>query len=421
MRTSAAGDRAGAPARPRSTAIGARLARERRTTGVVVCLGVVLVALLGLADARVEDLAHQLNVSSYAVVAGVDIVFAIAGAIVAYHQPRNAVGWLFLGVALFLALSGLAGDYSTLVYRVHRGSTTLGPIAVLAQPSWAPAIVCIALSILLFPDGHLPPGRWRWGLWAFLALAALWLGGAYATATNAIVEHTIRVNPGGDLAIIDTPTGGAAWWGYVQDVFFPALVVCALAWLGRQLVSFRRSSGERRQQLKWLISGVAISVLSGTAGAIGLSSSWLGQIANVITSVGIAAFPVSVGVGILRYRLYEIDRLISRTLSYAILTAALVGTFVGLVALTTDTLALSGRVGVAASTLAAAALLHPLRIRIQRLVDRRFNRARYDAEATVAAFTATLRDAVELDAIRAELLAAVQRAVAPSSASLWIR
>src|ERR1019366_6698825 len=138
MRTSAAGDRAGAPARPRSTAIGARLARERRTTGVVVCLGVVLVALLGLADARVEDLAHQLNVSSYAVVAGVDIVFAIAGAIVAYHQPRNAVGWLFLGVALFLALSGLAGDYSTLVYRVHRGSTTLGPIAVLAQPSCAP-------------------------------------------------------------------------------------------------------------------------------------------------------------------------------------------------------------------------------------------------------------------------------------------
>src|ERR1039457_6016724 len=235
MRTSAAGDRAGAPARPRSTAIGARLARERRTTGVVVCLGVVLVALLGLADARVE---------------GVDIVFAIAGAIVAYHQPRNAVGWLFLGVALFLALSGLAGDYSTLVYRVHRGSTTLGPIAVLAQPSWAPAIVCIALSILLFPDGHLPPGRWRWGLWAFLALAALWLGGGYATATNAIVEHTIRVNPGGDLAIIDNPTGGAAWWGYVQDVFFPALVVCALAWLGRQLVSFSPSGGGGRPPLE---------------------------------------------------------------------------------------------------------------------------------------------------------------------------
>jgi hypothetical protein len=90
---------------------------------------------------------------------------------------------------------------------------------MLLQPSSAPAIVCIAMSILLFPDGRLPPGRWRWGVWAFLALGALWLGGAFAIATNAIVEHTIHVNPGGDLAIIDSPTGGAARWGYVQDVF----------------------------------------------------------------------------------------------------------------------------------------------------------------------------------------------------------
>jgi hypothetical protein len=123
----------------------------------------------------------------------------------------------------------------------------------------------------------------------------------------------------------------------------------------------------------------------------------------------------------MRYRLYEIDRLISRTLSYAILTALLAGTFIGLIALTTDTLALSGRVGVAASTLAAAALFNPLRIRVQRLVDRRFNRARYDADATVAAFSAALRDAVDLDTVRAELLAAVQHAVQPSSASIWIR
>jgi hypothetical protein len=127
------------------------------------------------------------------------------------------------------------------------------------------------------------------------------------------------------------------------------------------------------------------------------------------------------GVAILRYRLYDIDRLISRTLSYALLTGLLVGTFVGVVALTTDALALSGRVGVAASTLIAAALFNPLRVRVQRLVDRRFNRARYDAQATVAAFTARLREAVELDAVRVELLDAVQRAVEPSHASVWIR
>ena len=138
-------------------------------------------------------------------------------------------------------------------------------------------------------------------------------------------------------------------------------------------------------------------------------------------AVGLTALPVAMGVGILRHRLYEIDRLISRTLSYAILTGLLVGTFIGLVALTTNTLAISGRVGVAASTLAAAALFNPLRKRIQHLVDRRFNRARYDAEATVAAFTARLRDAVELDTIRADLLAAVTRAVEPTHASVWIK
>jgi hypothetical protein len=133
------------------------------------------------------------------------------------------------------------------------------------------------------------------------------------------------------------------------------------------------------------------------------------------------ALPISIGVGILKYRLYEIDRLISRTLSYAILTAILAGTFIGLVALTTNTLALSGRVGVAASTLAGAALFNPLRKRTQRLVDRRFNRARYDAEATVAAFSTRLRDAVELDSIRADLLDAVDHAMQPTHVSLWIK
>ncbi len=149
--------------------------------------------------------------------------------------------------------------------------------------------------------------------------------------------------------------------------------------------------------------------------------SFLAHAVNVLVSAGLAAFPISISVGIMKYRLYEIDRLVSRTLSYAILTALLVGTFIGLIALTTNTLALSGRVGVAASTLAAAALFNPLRIRIQHLVDRRFNRARYDADATVAAFSAALRDAVDLDTVRAELLAAVQRAVQPSNASIWIK
>ena len=152
-----------------------------------------------------------------------------------------------------------------------------------------------------------------------------------------------------------------------------------------------------------------------------LWSSAPGVVNAVLFPIALSALPLAMGVGILRYRLYDIDRLVSRTLSYALLTALLVGTFVGLVALTTNTLALSGRVGVAASTLVAAALFSPLRIRLQRVVDRRFNRAHYDAEATVAAFNARLRDAVEIDAIRTDLLDAVTRAVQPTHASVWIK
>ena len=392
------------------------VADATRARALRVAAGVALVAtmLVQFADAPVADLAHQLTVPNYVVTTAVVLAFAAAGAVVAYHQPRNAVGWLLLGAGAFLAVNDLASDYSVLAYRVHHGGAPLGQLAVLVQPSWAPGIVCIAMSILLFPDGRLPPGRWRWGLWAFLALGALWLGGAFSIAINAIAGHAIHLNSGGDLVMIDNPTGGAAWWGYVQDVFFPALALSGVLWLIRQVTVFRWARGEQRQRLKWLISGVAISLPTGIISAVGLDGSWL-------ISAGIAAFPISISVGIMRYRLYEIDRLISRTLSYAILTALLAGTFIGLIALTTDTLAISSRVGVAASTLAAAALFNPLRIRVQRLVDRRFNRARYDADATVAAFSAALRDAVDLDTVRAELLAAVQHAVQPTSASIWIR
>ena len=167
------------------------------------------------------------------------------------------------------------------------------------------------------------------------------------------------------------------------------------------------------------MGGAAICLLTELATI--LWSSAPSVVSNLAFPIGFAVLPLSIGVGILRYRLYEIDRLVSRTLSYLILTGLLVGTFVGLIALTTDTLALSSRVGVAASTLAAAGLFNPLRRRIQRAVDRRFNRARYDAEATVAAFTARLRDAVEIDAIAADLRDAVNRAVAPTHTSVWIK
>jgi hypothetical protein len=191
-----------------------------------------------------------------------------------------------------------------------------------------------------------------------------------------------------------------------------------------QVANWRRSTGELRQQLKCLIVGTAVCVLSIVILASGTASggnSLVEEIWSQVPWVCFSALPIGIGIGILRYRLYEIDRLISRTLSYAILTGLLVGVFVGIVALATDVLPFSSPVAVAASTLAAAALFNPLRRRVQHAVDRRFNRARYDAEAIVAAFTMRLRDAVDLDTVRSELLVAVDGAVQPAHASVWIR
>jgi len=189
-----------------------------------------------------------------------------------------------------------------------------------------------------------------------------------------------------------------------------------------QVLALRRATGDRRAQLKWLISGGAISIIGLFSSFIlGSGSSRFAQDVSDVALAGVMALPVSIGVAILKYRLYEIDRLVSRTVGYAIITALLVGVFVGLIALTTDLLPFSSSVGVAASTLAAAALLQPLRRRVQSAVDRRFNRARYDAEATVAAFTARLRDAVDLAAIEDDLLDTVRLAVQPAHANVWIR
>ncbi len=356
----------------------------------------------------------------------ISIAFAVVGLVVAWHQPRNPVGWLLFGVSFFVTMQSDASAVSVLDYRLHR-NVPLGRLAVLAQPTWAPAIVCAGLAVVLFPDGRLPSPRWRWPLRFFLAVAGLWQLGAFAIAISAILGHRIQVDSGGNVLQNSHPHGDWSWWGYVQDAFFPLLGASWLGWFVWQVPRYRRSTGERRVQLKWLVSGAASFVLSGvftlavaqllsaTSRTVGLASS------KAVVFIGLVTFPICIGVGILRYRLYEIDKLISRTLSYLILTGTLIGVFAGIVLLGTRVLPFSSPVAVAASTLAAAALFNPLRGHVQRLVDRRFNRTRYDAEAIVTAFTLRLRDAVDLETIEAGLLAAVNQAVAPAHASVWLR
>ncbi|HEY3924251.1 MAG TPA: hypothetical protein VGL75_06780 [Acidothermaceae bacterium] len=389
------------------------------TPAMAVAFGVVVLALAVLAIPIARALTHAGSLGPPLVLI---LPFSLVGVIVAYRQPSNALGWILLGAGFFFVVEGDASLYTVLDYRQHGGHLIFGPLAVIVQPSWAPAIVCMVLALLLFPDARLPLGRWRWMLWPFLGVAVLWVLGAFGIAAHAIVSHTVHITTSGDLASLDHPSGDAAWWGIVEDVFFPVILVCGLGSIAKQIISFRRSTGERRLQLKWLLAGGAVFISSGVL-TVGWSNSTTTvlHVIGTLATLGLLALPVCIVIAILKYRLFEIDRIISRTLSYAIVTGLLVGVYVGLIALTTRALPLSSPIGVAASTLAAAALFSPLRRSVQRIVDRRFNRAHYDAVATVAAFSSGLRDEVDLASVQTDLIDVVRRSVQPSHVSVWLR
>jgi hypothetical protein len=285
-------------------------------------------------------------------------------------------------------------------------------------------LVTLPLAILLFPDGRLPSSRWRPVLWGYLPVAACWPVSIYAVTIRAVAAGNIHLNTGGDLQAVDSPAGSSAWLGSVEGIILPVLAVFWLVFVASQVLSWRRASGERRQQLKWLMSGAAVCMaavaFTAVVGTLDTSASPTVQAVIDVATLGIAALPVSIGVAILKYRLYDIDRIISRTLAYAIVTGLLVGVYAGLVLLATEVLKLHSTVAVAAATLAAAALFNPVRRRVQRMVDRRFHRARYDADLMVAGFAARLKDTVDLDSVREDLAGVVHRALEPAHVSVWI-
>ena len=314
--------------------------------------------------------------------------------------------------------------YSVLRYRLGDSGLPLGPLAAFLAPNWIPLIVLLPLPIALFPDGRMPSRRWRATLWAYLGWAVLWLGLLAVWQADGLFFRPIRVDTSGAAVVLSHPPANSVWhWlNVVTIVLLLPYIAVSLAWVGRQVAAYRRATGESRQQLKWLMGGGAVVIVGFSLSILlSLQKAPIWQVVSDAGTLGLATLPISIGVGILKYRLYEIDRLVSRTISYLIITGLLVGVFVGIVVLATDVLPFSSPVAVAASTLAAAALFNPLRLRVQRLVDRRFNRARYDAQAIVESFTAHLREAVDLETVRSELLKTVDGAVQPSHTSLWIR
>jgi hypothetical protein len=336
---------------------------------------------------------------------------AATGAVVAARRPGNPLGWLLLAFFAFGAVP--FSNYVFLDYGLHHGTLPLGRAAVALAVSWPVWLFLIALLLWLFPDGRLPRDRWRRVSVALIAVGAVLSVVASVGNSVAVASRPVPVSASGNPA-----AGASGVWAVAEDVLVLGILASWLVWLIVQVPKYRSAAGERRQQLKWLYSGAVALVVSAVISVQVSGDS--GSYWQVVGTLGLAVLPVCVGVAVLKYGLYAIDRIISRVISYAIITAVLAGLFAGLVLLATQVLPFKGPAAVAAATLAVAALFNPLRRRVQRAVDRRFNRARYDAEIVIAAFTARLRQTVDLDAIQGDLVGAVDTAFQPAHVSVWL-
>jgi hypothetical protein len=337
--------------------------------------------------------------------------FMGVGALTVANRPGNAIGWVFSAIALLAVLGALAEEYAGYAVRTRPDLLPGGVLAGwFSGWAWYPTVVlALVFTPLLFPDGHPPSPAWRLVGWLTVAATTLFVA-------LAAVQPTIELDDG---HMVDNPIGVAGVVDPEDSVLNLVLGLAVVAAVLSLVVRFRRSRGAERLQLKWFTyAGAVLPVLL-------LGDLLPDTLGNVLFAVGIAFLPVAAGIAILRYRLYEIDRLINRTLVYGLLTALLAGVYAGLVLVLGR---LFGELGgqppswaVAGATLAVAALFQPARRRIQAAVDRRFNRRRYDAARTVEAFSARLRDQVDLATLSAELLAVADQTVQPTRASLWLR
>ena len=348
------------------------------------------------------------------------VTYAVAGAVVASRRPANPIGWLLLGIGLLTACRALAGEYA--LYALAGSARPATGVWALWFISWSLPLMfpsgLLTFLLLLFPDGRPLAPRW----WA-----VGWLGAGLAVVyvlCSWLYPGSLGVS---GLPSVSNPTGvrGLTFLnpnGLVGAVVWVAGAVCLLAAAASLFIRYRRSAGEERLQLKWFAYAAVLS-LALLIALLPLSIvTVIGQVLfDVAIVVGIGlALPVAMGIAILRYRLYAIDKIISRTVSYALVTGLVVAVYLGCVALLTRVLPVRGSVGIAVAVLAAAAVFNPLRRRVQAAVDRRFNRARYDAERVVAQFSVQLREQVDLDVLGNDLLGVVNQVLAPAHLALWL-
>jgi hypothetical protein len=348
------------------------------------------------------------------------LAYASVGGLIAARRTGNVVGWLLLGGGLVFAASSLAFEYANHALAGHPGSGGSFALWIADVPSVL-ALVMIPLALLLFPDGRLPDRRWRPVAWLTAAAGACLFVGV-GIAPGRLDSSAGLDNPFG-IAGAGTPTLALQVAGW-------ALTVFGFAAAGRAtIVRLRGSEAALRQQMKWVAYAAAllgVVWMQWTAMYLGpMNDRVVAGTEVVVLTAALAGVPVAMGIAILRHRLFDIDLIIRRTLVYALLVAALTGVYLtGVVGLSAALRAVAGGTGalvVTISTLAVAATFQPLRTRIQRAVDQRFYRQKYDATATVDRFADRLRDQIDLDALNTELLAVVQTTVRPAHANVWIR
>jgi hypothetical protein len=366
---------------------------------------------------------------------GSDVLLAIAvgvgvatGQLIISRRPGNAIGWLLGMIELSLAASMFTDQYA-----LYGLATAPGSLPAARTAGWAAGVLAtvtvllLAFLILLFPDGRLPSRRWRPVLWALAVVTLGWVAGQFQAGTTVTGGITDALSAAGITYRFHGIFPHQGWLsstgraGFVLGVAAGVLVVASV------FVRRRGASAERRKQLAWLGYIGLMTVIWAAAlvvASVAAPGAWNGSLGtllwNFLVCTPVAGVPLACAVAVLKYRLYEIDRIISRTLAYAIITGLLAGIYAGLVLLATQVFRVHTPVAVAASTLAAAALFSPVRRRVQRAVDRRFNRARYDADQTVAAFAARLKDAVDQDSVRDDLAGVVHQALEPAHVSVWI-
>jgi hypothetical protein len=383
--------------------------RARTARWVAGCAAAGSVALIGggLVLAYVDRHLVPASLTGWTVsnISGqaVNVAVPVTGFVLASRRPENRIGWLFLVAGLALGLLGFSNQYALHALVADRGSLPAGQVfAWLSNWVWVIAVAALAFLFLLFPTGRLRSRRWRPAAW--------FVGGAFALATVGalIVASRLWAHPFASSQVAGLT---ALLFLMISFLISAALLVSVVA----VVVRFAKSSGEERLQLKWCAAAALLLVV------VFVASIWVNSaVVNVLQSLAFLCLWTAIATAVLKYRLYEIDRIISRTLADAIVTGLLVGVYAGLVLLTTQVFRVHTPVAVAASTLAAAALFSPLRRRVQTVVDRRFNRARYDADNTVTAFAARLNDAVDLDAVQDDLAGVVHQALEPAHVSVWI-